>query len=263
MSKVPFSVNKYAVFINDVKVRLTKVYEFALLTMYSMYYESSMRKAILYIAALLMITVQCKSSVPNGTTKSTNRIPTIKRSNIQEEPFDFIDSSAVYALKINGRDAAKQLDLTPEKIQQIIEEQFDLSGKPMMQKIILNNIRAIMEEDMLIYIFQDSLSNSNDLKTALKPYIILESTELCKFLRLSKFNRDIKTRKKGGLRSLENESIPYHIVWSKNMFSLLKRAHMLLMTYTRNLKNKKSQHLPVIHCMILYHQEILFRIHKH
>ena len=36
LSKVPFSVNKYAVFINDVKVRLTKIYEFALLTMYSM-----------------------------------------------------------------------------------------------------------------------------------------------------------------------------------------------------------------------------------
>ena len=86
LSKVPFSVNKYAVFINDVKVRLTKVYEFALLTMYSMYYESSMRKAILYIAALLMINVQCKSSVPNGTTKSTNRIPTIKRSNVKKSP---------------------------------------------------------------------------------------------------------------------------------------------------------------------------------
>lgn len=209
--------------------------------MYSMYYVSSMRKAILYIVALLMITVQCKSSVPNGTAKSTNEIPTIKRSNIQEEPFDFIDSSAVYALKINGHDAAKQLDLTPEKVQQIIEEQFDLSGKPMMQKIILNNIRAIMEEDMLIYIFQDSLSNSNDLKTALKPYIILESTELCKFLRLSKFNRDIKTRKKGGLRSLENESIPYHIVWSKkHVLIAQKSTHTIDEVYKKFAKQEKS-----------------------
>ena len=140
--------------------------------MYSMYYASSMRKVILYIAALLTIAVQCRSSVPNGDTKSSNRIPTIKRANILEEPFDFIDSSAMYAFKINGHDAAKQLDITPEKLLQIIEEEFDLSGRPLMQKIILKNLTAIMDEALPIYIFQDSLSNSRELKTSLSPYVI-------------------------------------------------------------------------------------------
>ena len=85
-----------------------------------MYYASTMRKVFLYITALLLINnVQCKSSSPNGATNSSNDIPTIKRSDIQEEPFNFIDSSAVYAFKIIGNDAAKQLDITPEEILQI------------------------------------------------------------------------------------------------------------------------------------------------
>ena len=150
----------------------------------------------------------------------SNDIPTIKRSDIQEEPFNFIDSSAVYAFKIIGNDAAKQLDITPEKILQILNEEFDLSNKSLIQKILLKNITTIMDEDLTIYIFQDNLSNTNDLKTSLSPYVIIESPELCKALRLSKFNRDTKRRRKGGLRSLENESIPYHIAVSYTHLTL-------------------------------------------
>ena len=73
-----------------------------------------------------MINVQCKSSSPNGATTSSNDIPTIKRSNIQDEPFNFIDSSAVYAFKISGNDAVKQLDITPEKILQILKNTVSL-----------------------------------------------------------------------------------------------------------------------------------------
>ena len=94
-----------------------------------------------------------------------------------------------------------------------------------------------MEEDMLIYIFQDSLSISNNLKTVLKPYIILESAELCKFLRLSKFNRDVKVRKKGG--ALEND-IPYHIVWSKrHVLIAQKSTHAIDDVYKKFEKHEK------------------------
>lgn len=208
--------------------------------MYSMYYASTMRKVLLYITALLMINVQCKSSNSIGATASSNDIPNIKRSNIQEEPFNFIDSSAVYAFKISGNDAAKQLDITPEKILQILEEEFDLSNKPLVHKILLNNITTIMDNDLPIYIFQDSLSNTNDLKTSLSPYVIIESPELCKALRLSKFNRDTKTRKKGGLRSLENESIPYHIVWSKKLVLIAQKStHAIDEVYKKFEKHDK------------------------
>ncbi|HCE85135.1 MAG TPA: hypothetical protein DEO99_03185, partial [Bacteroidetes bacterium] len=95
-----------------------------------------------------MINVQCKSSSPNGATNSSNDISTIKRSDIQEEPFNIIDSSAAYAFKIIGNDAAKQLDITPEKILQILKEEFDLSNKPLIQKILLENITTIMDEDL-------------------------------------------------------------------------------------------------------------------
>ena len=91
-----------------------------------------------------------------------------------------------------------------------------------------------MDEALPIYIFQDSLSNSRELKTSLSPYVIIESTELCKSLRLSKFNRDNKTQKKGGLRSLENESIPYHIVWSKrHVLIAQKSAHTIDEVYKK------------------------------
>ena len=209
--------------------------------MYSMYYLSPMRKAFLYITAFLMINMQCKSSSPNGATISSNDIPAIKRSNIHEEPFDFIDSSAVYAFKISGNDAASQLDITPEKILQIVKEEFDLSNKPLIQKILLNNITTIMDEDLPIYIFQDRLTDANDFKTSLSPYLIIESSELCKALRLSKFNRDTKTRKKSGLRSLENESIPYHIVWSKkHVLIAQKSSHTIDEVYKKFEKHDKA-----------------------
>ena len=209
--------------------------------MYPMYYASTMRKVFLYITALLLINnVQCKSSSPNGAINSSNDIPTIKRSDIQEEPFNFIDSSAVYAFKIIGNDAAKQLDITPKKILQILKEEFDLSNKPLIQKILLKNITTIMDEDLTIYIFQDNLSNTNDLKTSLSPYVIIESPELCKALRLSKFNRDTKTRRKGGLRSLENESIPYHIAWSKNLVLIAQKStHTIDEVYKKFEKHDK------------------------
>ena len=90
---------------------------------------------------------------------------------LQNQPIEFLLSSdltskksplillilVLFVRKINGRDAAKQLDITLEKVQQIIEEQFDLSGKPMMQKIILNNKGHNERRYALIYIFQDSL----------------------------------------------------------------------------------------------------------
>ena len=208
--------------------------------MYSMYYVSSMRTAFLYIAVFLMINVQCKSSSPNRSATSSNDIPTIKRFNIQEELFGFIDSSALYAFKISGNDAAKQWDITPEKIMHIVEEEFDLSHKPLIQKILLNNITTIMDEDLPICVFQDSLSNTNDFKASLSPYAIIESPKLCKALRLSKFNQDTKTRKNGGLRSLENERIPYHIVWSKkHVLIAQKSTHTIDEVYKKFEKHDK------------------------
>ena len=196
--------------------------------MYSMYYVCSMRNPILYLSILLTLAVQCQSSVPKEAENVSKDFPRVKQPDVCNEPFEFIGLNAAYAIVIDGNDATEQFDITPEKLLQIIYREFDVSYKPFVRRIILKNLTSILREDFTIYLFQDSLMKTKDIETSLRPYIMIESPELCKSLRLSSFNKNTKTRKKGSLRCLENESIPLHIVWSKShVLMAQKKTHTI------------------------------------
>lgn len=206
-----------------------------------MFLVSSMRKTLLYLAALLTLAVHCKSSVPTGSADAVDGIPRIRHSNIHEEPFDFIDSNAVYAVKVNGHEIAKQLHLRPEDILHILKTAFDVSDKSFVQNILLEKIETIYNEGLPIYLFQDEIHNIEESPSQLSPLILLESSELCKLLRLSKFDRDTKIRRKGGLRFIENETISYHIVWSKRHTLIAqKNTYHLDEVFTKFEKNGRA-----------------------
>ena len=110
-----------------------------------------------------------------------------------------------------------------------------------MQNILLEKIETIYNEGLPIYLFQDEIHNIEESPSQLSPFILLESSELCKLLRLSKFNRDTKIGRKGGLRFMENATIPYHIVWSKRHILIAqKNTYHLSEVFTKFEKNNRA-----------------------
>ena len=92
---------------------------------------------------------------------------------------------------------------------------FTSETRPFVQKIIVKHLTNILECDLNLYLFQDKINEKSKGPSALTPIILAESSVLCETLRLARFDSNTKIRRKGALRSLENKSIPYHIVWSK------------------------------------------------
>ena len=180
-----------------------------------------MRRLVVYLFALVTLAIHCKSSIPKeeiSSSKPTHpeKPPKVKKSEVIEESLEFIDESPAYVIKINGNHLFQQIDITPEEILERVQMNFALETKPFVQKIIVNNLTNILESDLNLYLFQDKINEKSKGPSALTPIILAESSALCKTLRLARFDGNTKVRRKGALRSLENKSIPYHIVWSKD-----------------------------------------------
>ena len=180
-----------------------------------------MRRLVVYLFALFTLAIHCKSSIPTeeiSSSKPTHRekLSKVKKSEVIKESLEFIDESPAYVVKINGDHLFKQIDITPEEILERVQMNFALETKPFVQKIIVNNLTNILESDLNLYLFQDKINEKSKGPSALTPIILAESSALCKTLRLARFDGNTKVRRKGALRSLENKSIPYHIVWSKD-----------------------------------------------
>ena len=143
------------------------------------------------------------------------------------------------------------------KILHILKTAFDVSDKSFVQNILLEKIETIYNEGLPIYLFQDEIHNIEESPSQLSPFILLESSELCKLLRLSKFDRDTKIRRKGGLRFMENAIIPYHIVWSKRHILIAQKIPIIWTRSLRSLRKTIDPPLRVIRCMILCQKNLL------